>query len=70
MIKASWDDAATNPIMTTIDTISTAEIPFPQITVNLGPVSNPWGYIEKAYNHLKFVGSSDVYARKPPDPLR
>ena len=70
MITAFWRDVNSHPIMTTIDTIPIDQIPFPQITVDLGPVSNPWGYIEKVYNHLEFVETDDPFGKKPLSKLR
>ena len=42
-IKESYD----NPILTTIDTTSVKNVPFPAVTVDAGKILSPWGYVEK-----------------------
>lgn len=49
MIMQSVRENYDNPILTTVDTKSVKEVPFPAITVDSGVITNPWGYIEKVW---------------------
>ena len=50
-----------NPILTTIDTTSVKDVPFPAITVDAGKVTNSWGFMEKAMDLLDFECYDDAY---------
>ena len=47
MLIQSMNESYCNPILTTIDTTSVKNVPFPAITVDAGKMLNPWGYVEK-----------------------
>ena len=48
------NEARSNPIITTIDTGSVRDVPFPAVTINAGKILNPWGFIEKVLDLLYF----------------
>ena len=65
MIRSGLRDAEENPILTTMDTTDIENVPFPAITVRSQVLDerilnrertfvNPWGFIKKLFNHLKF----------------
>lgn len=47
MLTQSMNESYYNPILTTIDTTSVKNVPFPAVTVDAGRILNPWGYVEK-----------------------
>ena len=54
MVSQSIAEYEANPILTTVDTGSIKAIPFPAVTVDAGDVIDPWGFVTKAFNQVKF----------------
>ena len=61
MVAESFNEAYENPILTTIDTTSVKDVPFPAISVDAGKVTNSWGFIEKALDLVDFECYDDPY---------
>ena len=53
LIWQSIEESHQNPVLTTIETISVKEVPFPAITVDAG-IPDPLGHAEKMFNELAF----------------
>ena len=49
MISTSIKDNNEEPILTTIETTSIQNAPFPAITIAADDRVNPWGFVEKAF---------------------
>ena len=56
MISTSIQDNNEEPILTTIETTSIVNAPFPAITIAADDRVNPWGFVEKTFNMLSFYG--------------
>ncbi len=54
IVRRSFQEAQDFPIITTVDSISIKDIPFPAITLDAGNIFNPWGTTEKLYNFIDF----------------
>ena len=50
----SFSEAHKFPIISTVETISVKDVPFPAVTVNAGKVLNPWGFVEKMFRFVEF----------------
>ena len=55
-ITNSLDEAAREPILTTLYTTKIENVPFPAVTIGGDANVNPWGFAEKALNFLAFYG--------------
>ena len=55
----AWQDFQNHPILTTTNTISVENVPFPAVTVDAGDILNPWGFTERV---LGLVEDPDHYA--------
>ena len=53
-ITNSLDEAAREPILTTLYTTKIENVPFPAVTIGGDANVNPWGFVEKALNFLAF----------------
>ena len=56
MISTSIQNNNEEPILTTIETTSIINAPFPAITIAADDRVNPWGFVEKTFNMLSFYG--------------
>ncbi len=54
LINQSFRETYNFPIISTIDSISINNLPFPAVTINAGDTINPWGTMEKLYNLVEF----------------
>ena len=65
MISTSIQNNNEEPILTTIETTSIINAPFPAITIAADDRINPWGFVEKTFNMLAFYGpdvkNSDIF---------
>ena len=59
MISTSIEDNDNNPILTTIETTSIQNVPFPAITIGADGRANPWGFVQKTFNMMSFYGPDD-----------
>ena len=56
MILTSIEDNEKAPILTTIETISFEDVPFPAVTIAADERANPWGFVQKTFNMMTFYG--------------
>jgi hypothetical protein len=65
LIAVNIHETYADPILTTIDTTSVKNVPFPAITVRGDYDFNPWGGVSKALNMLTFYDTQqqDVFER-------
>ncbi len=54
IVHRSWRETDEFPIISTVDSISITDVPFPAVTVNAGDAANPWGTVEKLFNFVDF----------------
>ena len=54
LIGQSLDEAAKEPILTTVETTEVQNVPFPAITIGGDANINEWGFVEKFFNFLAF----------------
>ena len=54
MISTSIEENEREPILTTIETSSIINVPFPAITVAADGRANPWGFVQKTFNMMSF----------------
>ena len=59
MISTSIEDNEKKPILTTIETTSIQNVPFPAITIGADGRANPWGFAQKTFNMMSFYGPDD-----------
>ena len=59
MISTSIEDNEKEPILTTIETTSIQNVPFPAITIGADGRANPWGFAQKTLNMMSFYGPDD-----------
>ena len=64
MISTSIEENEREPILTTIETASITNVPFPAITVAADGRANPWGFVQKTFNMMTFYGISKKDTRK------
>ncbi len=50
----SFREANEFPIITTVDSLTVQEVPFPAVTINAGNVLNPWGFVEKMFSLVDY----------------
>ena len=60
MIWTSIEDNNEEPILTTIETTSIKNVPFPAVTIAADGRANPWGFVKKTFNMMSFYGP-DVF---------
>ena len=53
-ISHSFDEAAKEPILTTLHTAKIENVPFPAVTIGGDANVNKWGFAEKFFNFLTF----------------
>ena len=58
LISQSLDEAAKEPILTTIETTEVQNVPFPAITIGGDANVNEWGFVEKFFNFLAFYNTN------------
>ena len=49
LIIANLRDAADNPFVTSVDTVSVQDVPFPSLSLHLDYAGNPWCEFHKAF---------------------
>ena len=54
LISQSLDEAAKEPILTTVETTKVQNVPFPAITIGGDANVNEWGFVDKFFNFLAF----------------
>ena len=59
MILTSIEDNEKAPILTTIETISFEDVPFPAVTIAADERANPWGFVQKTFNMMEFYQPAD-----------
>ena len=59
MILTSIEDNEKAPILTTIETISFEDVPFPAVTIAADERANPWGFVQKTFNMMEFYEPVD-----------
>ena len=64
MISTSIEENEREPILTTIETSSIINVPFPAITVAADGRANPWGFVQKTFNMMTFYGISKKDTQK------
>ena len=64
MISTSIEENEREPILTTIETASITNVPFPAITVAADGRANPWGFVQKTFNMMTFYGISKKDTQK------
>ena len=58
LIGQSLDEAAKEPILTTVETTKVQNVPFPAITIGGDTNVNEWGFVEKFFNFLAFYNAN------------
>ena len=66
LIRRSFQESYDFPIISTLDSISVVDVPFPAVTIDAGEVQNPWGLIEKLFSHVDYNCYESPYDC-PPD---
>ena len=56
MIWTSIEDNNEEPILTTIETTSIKNVPFPAVTIAADGRANPWGFVKKTFDMMSFYG--------------
>ena len=56
MIYTSISETEKEPILTTLETTSVQDVPFPAITIRGDYRLNPWGFVQKVFNMATFYG--------------
>ncbi len=54
MINTSLQEARASPLVTTVNSISVKDVPFPAITIDAGKYQNHWGIVEKLFRFVDF----------------
>ena len=54
MLVTSFNESYEFPVLTTVDTTSVNDLPFPAVTIDAGEALNPWGFAEMGLNFLAF----------------
>ena len=70
MIYTSIDEFEREPIITTLETTSVVNVPFPAITIRGSAQANPWGFTEKIFNMLTFYDPTDTKVIEQSQQLR
>ena len=54
LVRRSLSEARDFPIITTVESVSVREVPFPAVTINAGDAINPWGPTEKLFRLVDY----------------